>query len=387
MKKLFFTIISISLVFMALPIPSKLSPQAQISVITILPGNELYSKFGHSAIRIKDTKNKIDWVFNYGTFDFNTPNFYLKFVKGKLNYMLSIQPFYSFYNEYYYEQRTTYEQILNLTEFQKQKIYNYLLWNSQPQNRYYLYDFLYDNCATRIRDVLLQHLGDSLIITNKELNTTFRKELKRYVHNPWLWFGMDLLLGPIADTKLDTYTSMFLPDYVASALSKAMIITKEGKKTPLVSKERFIFKFEKKKKSATWWYSPALIFSVLLVLILLTSIKEFKQVKRHKWIDFLLFFITGLIGLILLSLWIFTDHQVIYNNLNIAWALPFNIWFAFASVKKKLGKIAILYAKLGRFYYLMLILFYPLLPQALSFAIIPILGIILFRLALIWKIG
>ena len=139
-----------------------LSEAAEISIITIGPGKNLYDKFGHSAFRVKDEANGIDWAYNYGTYDFNTPNFYTKFAQGKLNYNLSVAYFEAFYQNYVQENRWVKEQVLNLSSTEKNELFQYLQNNATPENRGYLYDFFFDNCATRIRDVLKAVLGEEL---------------------------------------------------------------------------------------------------------------------------------------------------------------------------------------------------------------------------------
>ncbi len=362
-----------------------LSPDAQISVFTILPGDELYTKFGHSAIRVKDTEHNIDWVFNYGTFDFNTPHFYLKFVRGRLNYMLSVQTYQSFYNEYRYEKRSTYEQVLDLAPGQKERIFKFLWWNAQPENRYYLYDFLYDNCATRVRDVLVNELEDSLILPKEDLHTTFRREISRYINNQWLMFGINLLIGPRGDRKLDMYTAMFLPDYVDSALARAYILHPGGQKKPLVKKAHFIYKFNRPSPGNNPWYSPLVVFSLLLIIIVVVSLHEARVKKRLAWLDVSLFALYGLVGMILLGMWLLTDHKVAQNNWNIAWAFPLHLIYAFLVAKPRLGRLAGQYANFFRYYYLTLVLLFPFLPQQLDFATVPLMLIMFVRFHQIWK--
>ena len=135
------------------PSKAQLSPSAQVSIITCAPGDELYSIFGHSAIRVNDSINQIDLVFNYGTFDFDTPNFYLKFMRGKLNYMLSMAPYDRFLFEYVYYKRSVWEQVLDLSEVEKNNLFQALIINAEPEHRNYHYHFFFDNCATRIRDM------------------------------------------------------------------------------------------------------------------------------------------------------------------------------------------------------------------------------------------
>jgi len=141
----------------------KLSDDAEISVLTIGPGSSLNDAFGHNAFRIKDNLSGIDITFNYGVYDFDTPNFYTKFARGKLNYRIERNQYKNFINFYISQNRTVKEQFLNLSQFEKQKLFEYLVNNYKPENQYYLYDFFYDNCATKIRDVLP-------IILNEDIN-------------------------------------------------------------------------------------------------------------------------------------------------------------------------------------------------------------------------
>ena len=384
MKKFVVSIVLLTSV-LSLIAQNLLSPDAQISVFTILPGDELYTKFGHSAIRVKDPERHIDWVFNYGTFDFNTPHFYLKFVRGRLNYMLSVQTYQSFYNEYKYERRSSFEQILDLTQPQKERIFKFLWWNAQPENRYYLYDFLYDNCATRVRDVLVKELGDSLILPRKDLHTTFRHEISRYISNPWLMFGINLLIGPTGDRKLDMYTAMFLPVYVDSTLAQAYVLHPDGQKKPLVRQAHFIYKFSRPRPAATWWYSPLLVFTLLLLVVVAVSLREAKFKRRVAWLDVVIFAVIGLVGVVLLGMWLLTDHQVAQNNWNIAWAFPLHLFYAFLVTTQAPSKFTGLYANFFRFYYLALLIMFPFLPQQLDLATIPLMLILLVRFHQIWK--
>ena len=130
-----------------------LSDSSRVTLLTVAPGDELYSAFGHTGIRVTDYKNNFDVVFNYGTFDFNQPGFYTNFIKGKMRYMISTDRFDNFMDAYIYEKRSVTEQELNLTTSDKQKIFAFLYNNALPENREYYYDFFWDNCATRPRDV------------------------------------------------------------------------------------------------------------------------------------------------------------------------------------------------------------------------------------------
>ena len=135
-----------------------LSPQAEISILTCAPGTELYSLFGHTAIRVSDPYQKIDAVFNYGTFDFRTPHFYLKYAKGLLLYQLSVTSYENFISSYILDDRSVWSQTLQLDSLTKQQLFDNLLKNQLPENRTYLYNFLFDNCSTRVRDMISESI-------------------------------------------------------------------------------------------------------------------------------------------------------------------------------------------------------------------------------------
>ena len=183
----------------------------QISLLSCSPGEELYSTFGHSAFRVQDFKGKRDIVFNYGTFNFREKNFYLKFMQGKLKYLLSVETYEDFVYSYSLENRTVYEQVFNLTNDQKYQLYRDLMINAQPANRAYKYDFFWDNCSTRIRDKI-DHVFNQSIVYPIRADITFRDYLHRYlINSPWSRFGIDLILGLPTDAIAHTREAMFLP--------------------------------------------------------------------------------------------------------------------------------------------------------------------------------
>ena len=214
---------------------AQLSEQANISVLTCGPYDELYSAFGHSAFRIHDPVNNINVVCNYGTFDFNQPNFYLNFARGNNLYKLSIQDYQRFEDLYIYENRFIHEQVLNLTSEQKQKLFAYLQWNSKPENASYYYDYFYDNCSTKIRDVLVEALGKDVIFDESHITTdyTIRELTDFYLKKlPWGDLGIDIGLGLPMDKKAAPLEYMFLPDYVESAFDHASIVQNGSNSSP-----------------------------------------------------------------------------------------------------------------------------------------------------------
>ena len=312
-----------------------LSPTAEVSVITCGPGTaELYASFGHSAFRVLDLQNKIDRVYNYGTFNFNTPNFYGKFAQGKLLYQLSAYNFGNFLRGYHQENRWVKGQVLDLTANQVQQVFDFLEENAKPENKSYKYDFFYDNCSTKLYDVLEQVLGDEIVFKSDfdQANYTHRDLIELYMgHQPWADFGIDLALGADIDRKASSKEYMFLPDYVLEAFS-SIEIKDDGKIKPIVKRtEEILLSYEQETKQSN--FTPLLLFSVCAILILWITYKDYKRKSRTKLVDLLVFSITGITGIILLLLWFATDHSATANNFNILWAFAPNLIFVFLTDK------------------------------------------------------
>lgn len=319
----------------------QLSEDATISIITIGPGKELYDSFGHSAFRVQDPANNRDLIFNYGTFDFDTPNFYLKFARGKLPYALSVRDYQGFLNAYIRENRTFVEQELDLTYGQKTKIFNALLKNAQPENREYKYDFFFDNCATRMRDVLKKSLGDDLNYNAGYApeQYTFRALIQqRLDRNTWGSLGIDICLGAVIDQTATEWQHQYLPEYVHDAAAMATIFHNNNEK-PLVKNKTVVFNANGSNKLKPFFLlTPLAVFGVIGLFILGITYRDYKRKKRSGWLDAILFFITGLVGSLLLLLWIATDHTATANNYNLLWAFPLNLLFFSLISRSKVKK-------------------------------------------------
>ena len=314
-----------------------LSEDAQISILTIGPGPNLYDKFGHSAFRIKDDSKQWDSIFNYGTFDFNTPNFYTKFAQGKLLYALSVGQYELFYQGYVRQDRWVKEQVLNLTYGEKQSLFEYLINNAQPENRDYLYDFCYDNCATRIRDVLTASLKGKINYTDNFVTETktFRQLIQKNVYaNSWGSLGMDVAIGSVTDVKASPWQHQFLPEYVFQAAASATI-KRNGATVPLVKKTHVLFQNASEQARSSFFTSPLFIFGLLGILILWITIKDKRRGTRSRYLDATIFFVLGLVGVVLLILWLATDHSSTANNYNVLWAFPFSVLFFVAIGRKQ----------------------------------------------------
>jgi len=311
-----------------------LSQEAKVSVLTIGPGTSLNDSFGHSAFRIKDDSNQLDLVFNYGVYDFETPNFYLKFAQGKLNYLLGVNFYHDFLASYMAQNRTIEEQVLNLTPFQKQEFFDYLLTNYEPENRAYLYDFFYDNCATRIRDVAKDILKDDLIFNTPQSisDRTFRQLIQENLNkNSWGSLGIDIALGAVIDKKAKPEEFMFLPEFIFDFFNEATI---NNSQKPLVKETNVVYQKVEKSVSSNFLLSPLMVFLIIALLIVFITYSDFKKGKRTVWLDGFIFGITGFIGICLLLLWFATDHSATANNYNVLWAFPLNLMVLHQVLKK-----------------------------------------------------
>jgi hypothetical protein len=314
-----------------MPPTQPLSSSAMITLITCNPGDQLYSTFGHSAIGVIDPEQGINWVFNYGTFNFNVPHFYTKFVSGKLLYQLSYGSKERFLYEYKKAQRKVYEDVLNLTGYQKQELFDYLKNNYLPENREYQYDFFFDNCATRIVDIIYNALGDSLVYhadSSREA-VTYRNLIDIYLpKSHWSDFGIDLALGSVIDKSATPRQQAFLPDYLRDYLSCCTI---NG--LPFFTHSQELVSESAPLPETLFWVRPAFLFwLVFLVILVLTFIWQ-----KKSWIiaDRLLFATWGIVGVVILLLWVATDHDATAGNWNLLWANPLYLMYVFLIASKK----------------------------------------------------
>jgi hypothetical protein len=303
-----------------------LSVNAKISLITCSPGTELYSTFGHSAIRISDPEHGLDSVYNYGTFDFNTPNFYLKFSQGKLDYMLSRQYWPYFQYEYIETNRWIKEQDLLLNVHDKQAVYELLETNYRPENRFYRYDFFYDNCATRIRDIFKQAMGNRLVFPLEEhTGMSFRNQVEVYTAGlPWSKFGISIALGWPYEKEMQAEEIMFLPDDLLFAFSVAQL---DGENLCGTAVEILPSEPEERDLSMRVVYIFGCVFLILALLCLVPGIKNGLLAKM---IGSAILLVSGLGGMLVLLLWFATDHQATKMNPDILWLMPVHLYAAFS---------------------------------------------------------
>lgn len=296
------------------------STDYSISLLTIGPGPALVDNFGHTAIRVKSNTN--DYVFNYGIYDFDDPNFYTKFTQGRLLYKLGVQSFNSFKRGYEYQNRWVKEQKLDITLAQKEAVVSYLLKNAKPENQYYKYDYFTNNCATKPYDILKYTIDFKF---DEESILTEGVSYRSIIHdrsgiNSWGSFGIDLALGSLIDRELTTEELTFLPDYLYEIISSSV----NSESTSIVKEDKKIVEAMDSDQGFNL-FGPFSFFLVISMLIIWVTYKNYRSQKRSKWLDTTLFLFTGIVGVILLFLWFGTDHIWTKFNYNLLWAFPLNL--------------------------------------------------------------
>ncbi|MGE4586251.1 MAG: DUF4105 domain-containing protein [Mangrovibacterium sp.] len=312
-----------------------LGEQAEVSILTCGPARQLHAMYGHTAIRMKDPEKRLDLVFNYGVFSFSKPNFIYRFAKGQTDYMLAAERYDDFYEQYKHHGRSIREQVLNLTGMEKQKLWNFLEENARPENREYRYNFFFDNCATRVRDVVAKQVKGHLVFPEEGAELSFRSLIAHYQQVlPWTDFGIHLVVGSPADRIATAYEEMFLPDFLMDHFGRAQIETPQGTRL-LVRESRLLYETEAAQEHRWRLTEPAVLFAVLSLLVLIISYKQLRKSRSVYGVDYVLLLLNGFAGLVLLWFVWFSEHPAMRPNYNLLWALPVNLLFLLAWMKKK----------------------------------------------------
>lgn len=346
-----------------------------VYLITCGPGTETYSIYGHSALRVEI--NRADTVYNWGVFDFSATNFAWKFAKGRLDYMLFDERFESFLQDYFYEKRWVVSQKVNLISSEKAKLLSLINENLKPENIKYRYDFFYDDCSTRIRDLFEKSIGDNLVYPpeSKTKLPTFREKVSGYQKfYPWLQFGIDMIMGSPGDFKADFRDQMFLPIDLKDNLSKAEL-NRSGKLMPLMQDPRVILDFPTPSPEENFFLTPLFIFSLLLIIVIIFS-ALLKSKTSNDLIDIMLYSVFSVLSVMMIFFNFFTDHSQMKWNYNLMWLNPFLIICLFSVLFGKPAKIWF------RLVFIISLAFLPgffLLPQTFNTAILPLVLIILAR--------
>ena len=395
----------------SLTLPTDTADTWQVSLITCGPGIEVYNQFGHTAIRMKNVSRNIDLIYNYGIFSFNTPNFVLRFTLGKTDYLLGIQAYQDFVDWYAYCNRDVREQVLNLSIEEKNTLIGLLNENYKPQNRTYRYNFFYDNCATRPRDLIEKCLQSKLQYADDMTTTSTGQSFRSIVHeftanNSWSQFGIDLCLGSEADKPISRRAMMFIPLYLEKYFDKATILPHErnnnssreknknlvGEKSngtyPLITESKQLVTIpEADKVQEDTPFTPFRCATFMFIVTTVLTIYEIRSRKSMWGFDLILFTAAGIAGCMLAFLATFSEHPTVSPNYLLFLFQPLHLlllpWFI-KKVKKmqRSSYLVVLTIEL-----LLFIVLWAIIPQKFPLAVLPLALCLLVRSASNWLLS
>ncbi len=395
----------------SLTLPTDTADTWQVSLITCGPGVEVYNQFGHTAIRMKNVSRNIDLIYNYGIFSFNTPNFVLRFTLGKTDYLLGIQAYQDFVDWYAYCNRDVREQVLNLSIEEKNTLIGLLNENYKPQNRTYRYNFFYDNCATRPRDLIEKCLQSKLQYADDMTTTSTGQSFRSIVHeftanNSWSQFGIDLCLGSEADKPISRRAMMFIPLYLEKYFDKASILPHErnnnssreknknlvGEKSngtyPLITESKQLVTIpEADKVQKDTPFTPFRCATFMFIVTTVLTIYEIRSRKSMWGFDLILFTAAGIAGCMLAFLATFSEHPTVSPNYLLFLFQPLHLlllpWFI-KKVKKmqRSSYLVVLTIEL-----LLFIVLWAIIPQKFPLAVLPLALCLLVRSASNWLLS
>ena len=373
-KKLF---ILLSFFILQLFAQENKNSQYDISILTIGPGNSLSDAFGHSGIRVIDEINNYDIVFNYGVYDYNAPNFYGNFIKGRPIYSLGLNNFESFYKNYVNQSRQIIEQKLDLSENQKRIIVNKLITNSKEANKFYEYNYFDNNCSTKIADIfneILLEEGFTFYSSDSSPNT-YRKLIYENINqNSWGALGIDICLGAIIDKKIEYRNKLFLPYNLKSYFNDLGNSTiRNGN---LVTTSVLFGEYSKYRET---FISPTYLLIILSLIIISITYLDYLKRTRSKLLDLFILLPTGTIGLLLVYLWFFSNHTASAWNYNLLWALPFNLILLIELLNKNQKKWVISYIKLILIFLFLMCLHWVVRVQVFNISLISLILALMIR--------
>lgn len=357
-------------------VPPATEDSIRFSLLTCGAGEEIYSLFGHTAIRYENFTRGIDAVFNYGIFSFNTPNFILRFTLGETDYQLGVTSYKQFAYEYTWTGRDVWQQTLNLNAEEKKKLLALLEENYLPQNRIYHYNFFYDNCATRPRDQIERAVQGTLEyaddMTSFQTGISFRDIVHQYtIGHSWARFGIDLCLGSQADKDITRRQMMFAPFYLKDFLAKAQLKNAQGMERPLVSSEDHIIQSPQQTSTEE---TPSPLQTAFLLFTIVTIATAYGIYRRKSlWLlDLLLFLAAGVAGCILAFLASFSQHPAVSPNYLLFLFHPLHLLCLPWMIKRIRKKEKSIYMWANIIVLTFFILLWGIIPQEFNLAVLPL---------------
>lgn len=351
----------------------------RISIFTCGPGDDLYSKFGHTAIRVRNESVDDDIVFNYGMFNYNSENFIWRFILGDTDYELGAEITTSFISRYKKEGIAMNEQVLNITNDEAKALLRSLMVNYMPMNRVYRYDFLYDNCTTRAKDIIETSFVDGTVvydISSSDSLVTYREMLHDCLKDiPWIRLGIDCLLGAEVDRVPEKNKSIFLPGVLMNAIDNSYIKYKDGLCKKLILSNNSIIK-NKIKDNLNFDFSfnsflhPVFVFTCLFLISVFLMTFELKKGVVFWIYDIFVMLLLGLSGLIVSFLFFFSKHPAVDSN----WlVIPLNplyiVWIPFLIYNNMWEKRSVLH-KVSLVVLTSFVILLPFIPQDINISVV-----------------
>lgn len=377
----------LSLLLVAMPAASSAQPTGgeesvqssdadsiKVSLLTCSPGQLVYELFGHTAIRVQDYKRRQDLVFNYGVFNFNSDNFAYRFVKGETDYELGVVEWKYFIHEYAVRGSGIDMQELNLTDDEKVEVVYFLLDNYEPRNRTYRYNYFYDNCTTRARDVIEQSLAGTVEYMPVSNYLTFRSIVHQFTEeHPWSELGIDFCLGAEADRPIDQRLQMFIPSYTEKMFTSAVIKDLEGLNRRLVKNTYQVLQPKHQPAVKEFPIDPITFFWIVLAISIVIVVVEQRKKKIFWGVDIIVGLLHGLAGVVVTFLFFFSVHPTVgsnwlvavFNPLPLVW-LPFSVAWTIRHKRDVLHVVNVLVL-------LVFLACMPFIPQEFNACIYPIL--------------
>ena len=358
-----------------------LSPEAQISLLTSSPSDDnVYTVYGHTAIRVFDPEARIDIVYNYGIFEFSKPNFIYRFAKGETDYKLEAYNFNNYLVEYIERGSEIYEQVLNLLPEEKESLWQALEFNRLPENKVYRYNFFFDNCATRPVLMIENNIKGTIRYTPQTELPSFREAINYCTRDhPWITFGCDLVMGMPTDRTMTLKETFFLPDYLKEAFNKAEIV-RNGIAEPLIIKRNILSeKTNESEQKPSFLTSPLSCFILFFILIMILTWSERRRKKYFRLMDCILFLAAGIAGCILYFLSFISVHPSIFPNISLLWLHPFHLIGVFFFSVKKLNKMAYWYHFINFVAISVMSVAWFFVPQHFNIAFIPLIATLWMR--------
>ena len=341
--------------------------EAKVSIISIGEGSSLADAFGHTGVRVISNGNDI--VFNFGVYDFSAPNFYSNFVKGRPVYKLAVQKYENFKEGYIYQNRYLVEHELNISEESKINIIDLLVNNSRPENKYYTYDYLRDNCSTRVADILIDDTNNKFRVDKLESKAiiTYRELIHEKIsENSWAALGIDLCLGAIIDKKISVRETFFIPEKLMKYMDELMIDYSK----PIT--KNIVFLPDSPSKYNEEFPKPLLVNLIISLLIILLTYFNFRNNSWNRSIDFIIYLFSGFVGVLIIYLWFFSNHFASAQNFNFLWAFPFNLAVVFALIRKTPPMWTINFVKLNIILLILLFIHWTTGVQKYNITLLPI---------------